>query len=124
MKYLTLHRICKEEALRLSQWFKDKTARINSPYVFYDRFSDEEVLYQKFFKLGRETFKGWSLGNKVERIELGYLRDNGKKIYAYFKILGTYTADIESVGLLNPFTFNYNLVDSIFISLTTNEDEI
>lgn len=124
MKYLTLHRICKEEALRLSQWFsKDKTLN-NSSCVFYDRFSDEEVLYQEFFKLGRETFKGWGLGNKVERIELGYLRDDGKKIYAYFNILGTYTADIESVGLLNPFTFNYNLVDSIFISLTTDEDEI
>lgn len=123
MKYLTLHRICKEEASRLSQCFSKNKTRNNSSCVFYDRFSDEEVLYQKFFKLGLETFKGRGLGNKVERIELGYLRDNGKKIYAYFKILGTYTY-LVSECLLNPFTFNYNLVDSIFISLTTNEDEI
>jgi hypothetical protein len=121
MKYLTLHRICKGEASRLSLWFFDKTVRNNSPYVFYDRFSDEEVLYQKFFELGLKTFKDWEV-NKVEMIELGYLKDNGKKIYGYFNTLGT--LDIESAGLLYPSAFNDNLVDSIYISLTTNEDEI
>lgn len=122
MKYLTLHQICKRETARLSLWILDKTVRNNSPYVFYDRFSDEEVLYQKFFKLGLETFKGW-VGNKVERIELGYLKDDGKrkKIYGYFNILET--LDIESEDLLNPFISN-SLVDSIYICLTTDEDEI
>ena len=120
MKYLTLHQICKRETARLSLWIIDKTVRNNSPYVFYDRFSDEEVLYQKFFKLGLETFKGW-VGNKVKRIELGYLKDNGKKIYGYFNILGT--LDIESEDLLNPFISN-SLIDSIYICLTTDEDEI
>ena len=121
MKYLTLHRICKRETAGLSLWILDKTILNNSPYVFYDRVSDEEVLYQKFFELGLKTFKGWGLGNKVERIELGYLKDNGKKIYGYFNILGT--LDTESEDLLNPFISN-SLVDSIYICLTTDEDEI
>lgn len=122
MKYLTLHQICKRETARLSLWILDKTIRHNSSYVFYDRFCDWKVLCQKFFKLGLETFKGW-VGNKVERIELGYLKDDGKrkKIYAYFKVLGTY--NIESEDLLNPFISN-SLVDSIYICLTTDEDEI